>query len=142
MSHAKSILFVDGNEKDRQYYAHRPRSTSPDYGILEASTGQAALDLYYSQSIDCVIMELTLPDMSGFELLAKLIPFARHPEIPVVVLTLFTNQALLEVAKMNGAFATLHKGTTSGGDLDKIVHKAMATIPKDQNKRRSCQSHK
>jgi len=90
--------------------------------------------LYNSQSIDCVILELALEDMSGFEVLIKLVPIARQPQISVVVLTVVTTPGFLEVAKMNGAFATLHKDITSGDDLDKVVLKAMTTIPRDGKK--------
>lgn len=134
MSDATSILLIDGNHTDRQYYAHRLQVSSPDYVIFEAQTGQAGLDLYHSQSIDCVILELGLPDMSGFEVLAKLVPIARLPEIPVIVLTRFSNQALLHVATMNGAFVALQKDATAGDHLDEVVSTALATIPRDRKK--------
>jgi DNA-binding NarL/FixJ family response regulator len=131
---AKSVLLIDGYGKDRQYYAHRLKVSSPDCVMFEAPTGQAGLDLYNSQSIDCVILELALEDMSELEVLRKLVPIPRHPEMPVVVLTVSSNQTILEVAKMIGAFATVVKSTTAGDDLDKVVHKAMATIPRDGKK--------
>jgi DNA-binding NarL/FixJ family response regulator len=134
MSDAKSILLIDGNDKDRQYYTHRLKVSSPDYIIVEAATGQTGLDLYKAQSIDCVILELGLPDMSGFEVLLKLVPIVKQPQIPVVVLTAFTNGPLLEVAKLNGAIATLQKNITSGDDLDIVLHKAMAIIPRNGKK--------
>lgn len=133
MSDAKSVLLIDGNDKDRQYYAHRLKN-SPDYTIFEAATAKAGLDLCESVSIDCVILDLSLPDVSGFEVLIELVPIAQHPQMPVVVLTSFNNQALLEVARMNGAFVALQKDITSGDDLDKVVRKAIATIPVDCKK--------
>jgi len=136
MSDARSILLIDGNHTDRRYYAHRLKVSSPDYVIVEALTGQAGLDLYQSQSIDCVILELGLPDISGFDVLAKLLPVARRPDIPVIVLTKFSNEALLHVATMNGAFCTLQKSTTSGDHLDRVVSRALATIPRDRKKDR------
>lgn len=136
MSDATAILLIDGHHTDRQYYAHRLQVSSPDYVIFEALTGQAGLALYQSQFIDCVILELGLPDMSGFEVLTKLVPIARCPEVPVIVLTRFSNQALLHVATMNGAFCTLQKSTTSGDHLDRVVSKALATIPRDRKKDR------
>lgn len=114
MSDAKSILLIDDNDKDRQYYTHRLKVSSPyDYVIFEAVTGQAGLDLFKAHPIDCVILELGLPDMSGFEVLIKLVPIAQRPEIPVVVLTRFSNGSLIQVACQNGAFAALYKSPTS-----------------------------
>lgn len=135
MSDAKSILLIDDNDKDRRYYTHRLKVSSPyDYVIFEAVTGQAGLDLFKAHPIDCVILELGLPDMSGFEVLIKLVPIAQRPEIPVVVLTRFSNGSLIQVACQNGAFAALYKSPTSGDDLDMVVHKALATIPRDHKK--------
>lgn len=134
MSDAKTVLLIDGNAKDLQYYAHRLSVSSPDYVIFEALTGQAGLDLYQSQSIDCVILELGLEDMSGFDILKKLVPIGRRPEVPVLILTRFTNQSLLEVARMSGALVTLQKDMTSGDHLHEVVSKAIATIPRDRKK--------
>jgi hypothetical protein len=45
MPDAKSILLIDGNDKDRQYYAHRLRVGFPDNVVFEALTGHAGVDL-------------------------------------------------------------------------------------------------
>ena len=135
MSDATSILLIDGHHTDRQYYAHRLQVSSSDYVIVEAQTGQTGLDLYHSQPIDCVILELGLPDMSGFEVLTKLVPIARRSAIPVIVLTKFTNQALLHVATMNGAFVALQKHATAGDHLHEVVSTALATILRDPQRK-------
>jgi CheY-like chemotaxis protein len=62
MSDAKSILLIDDNDKDRQYYTHRLKVSSPhDYVIFEATTGQVGLDIFKAHRIDCVILEFSLP---------------------------------------------------------------------------------
>jgi DNA-binding response OmpR family regulator len=40
-----------------------------DVQCFEAETGAAALELYEKHEIDCVILDIGLPDMSGFELI-------------------------------------------------------------------------
>jgi DNA-binding NarL/FixJ family response regulator len=132
MTDAKSILLIDSHDTDRHYYASRLRFRFPDYEILEATSGQAALDLCVSQSIDCVILELSLPDMFGLEVLIELVPNARQPQIPVVVLTSFEQEPLLEVARVSGAFAALRKHFASSDDLDQVVLRAIAAIPVDR----------
>src|SRR5690242_18175308 len=65
-----SVLLIDGNDTDRAYFAEGVKSCSPDYLILEAKDGASGLDLYRrSQRVDCVVLELDLPDRSGFEVL-------------------------------------------------------------------------
>ena len=129
MADTKSILLIEDNAIVRRYYTDHLKRSSPHYVILEAANGRTGLDLYQSRPIDCVVLDLSLPDVSGFEVLAKLVPSVSQPLVPVVVLTSLSSAALLDVAKKNGAFAALQKDLTSGDDLDKVLLKAMAAIP-------------
>lgn len=85
--------------------------------------GRTGLDLCARQPIDCVVLEIDLPDMSGFEVLARLIPRVYHPEIAVIVITWLTNEFLLDLAIRNGAQAAFLKPMTSGDILDKTILK-------------------
>jgi PleD family two-component response regulator len=133
LSDAISILLIDGNHQERDYYAQRLRLSSADYNIVQAVSGQSGLDMCSRQSIDCVVLEFDLPDMSGFEVLAKLVPIARRPEIAVVIHTGLPNSYLLDLALKNGAQAALHK--TSGDVLEQTVLKAIATVKWDRKRR-------
>jgi CheY-like chemotaxis protein len=129
MADATSILLIEDNNKVRRYYAEHLKRICPSYVIVEAVTGRTGLDLYQWQIFDCVVLDLSLPDMSGFEVLAKLVPTPSQPRVPVIILSSTDSRALLEVAKPKGAFAALQKDLTSGDDLDRIVRSAMAAIP-------------
>jgi HAMP domain-containing protein/CheY-like chemotaxis protein/signal transduction histidine kinase len=58
-----------------------------DIEVEMVSTGAAAIAAIEKQAFDCLVLDLRLPDMTGFELLDKLnkLPFGR--ELPVVVFT-------------------------------------------------------
>ena len=43
---ATSVLFIDGNDADRTYFAEGLKRCSPDYLILESSNGESGLNLY------------------------------------------------------------------------------------------------
>src|SRR5690348_10340952 len=58
-----------------------------DVEIETAGTGREALDSLRRQSADCVVLDLRLPDMSGFEVLEELRTDERLSEVPVVVFT-------------------------------------------------------
>jgi DNA-binding NarL/FixJ family response regulator len=128
MSDYKTILLIDGHDKERQFYAKSLKALSPDYVILEAATAPSGLELYNSHSIDCVVIELELSDMSGFEVLAQLIPIAKHPTIAVVVLTRLPYASLLVIAKESGAHEALPKATTSGEILHQAIIQAVAMV--------------
>jgi DNA-binding NarL/FixJ family response regulator len=125
---ATSVLLIDGSQNQRVYWADQLKSCSPDYEIIEASDGPSGLDLYRSRRIDCVILELSLPDQSGFQTLVSLVPVASRPHVAVIVLTLMTNRGVWELAKQNGAYACLAKKFTTGDDLDKAIQRAVAFV--------------
>ncbi|BCA56011.1 hypothetical protein W02_31510 [Nitrospira sp. KM1] len=123
-----SVLFVDSDDEARQYFADRLKLSSPHYHIVQAISGQRGKEIYRAVPLDCVILELDLADMSGFELLIHLVPIARHPQIPVIVLTRVLNLDLIDLAIENGAFAGLRKSATTGDMLDVMVRRGVATI--------------
>ena len=123
-----AVLFIDSSTEQRTYWTDQLKRCSPAYEILEAADGQSALDLYRSRPVDCVILELSLPDGSGFEVLMELIPRASSPKVPVIVLTRIPYRAVWELATQQGAQACLLKTFTSGDDLDRAIQRAVAFV--------------
>jgi CheY-like chemotaxis protein/signal transduction histidine kinase len=58
-----------------------------DIKISKAASGAEALELLRAHKFDCVILDLKLPDISGFELLSEIQRDERLREIPIVVFT-------------------------------------------------------
>jgi CheY-like chemotaxis protein len=127
MSKSPHILLIDPSHRDRDHYTQRLQASCFDLVVLHAITGQAGLDLCNRRLVDCVVLELDLPDMSGFEVLLRLVPHPQHPRIPVIILTRIANQYLLEAAINNGAHAALYKSVTSEEVLSNVILKAMAS---------------
>jgi len=133
---ATTVLIIDGNDTDRQYYAHRLRVYSPDYLVVEAKDGETGLTLYRSRSIDCVVLELDLPDISGFQILVDLLPLVKRPQVAVIVLTSLVQQGLHELARKNGAWSCLIKCYTSEEVLDQHIRQAIASVGATSKERR------
>jgi CheY-like chemotaxis protein len=134
MSESLQILFIDGKDEDREYYVQHLKISSPDCVIFEAETGRRGLELYRSYSIDCVILELELPDMSGLEVLITLTQSLRQPEIPVIILTRSNFLSLMELAILNGAYISLHKQIAGADHLEIAIRQAVATRQPDRNR--------
>jgi CheY-like chemotaxis protein/HAMP domain-containing protein/GAF domain-containing protein len=82
----KRLLVVEDNAAERlsitELLGH------DDIDIVSVDTGAAALDiLREAEPIDCVVLDLRLPDMSGFELLERIRDDVRLSDVPVVVFT-------------------------------------------------------
>ncbi|MEW6453468.1 MAG: HAMP domain-containing protein [Pseudomonadota bacterium] len=58
-----------------------------DIEIVTAGTGEGALSTLRDKTCDCVVLDLRLPDMSGFEVLEKIREDDALSDIPVVVFT-------------------------------------------------------
>jgi len=65
--------------------------TAQGYRVLEAGDGQSALDVIKSGGVDLVILDLGLPGMDGFEVIAKL--RESGSAVPVVVLSSRNDEA-------------------------------------------------
>jgi len=49
-----------------------------------------------------VVLELSLPDQSGFQTLVELVPIATRPHVAVVVLAHMTHRGVWELVKQKG----------------------------------------
>jgi len=81
----KRLLIVEDNEAEQlsiQELLHHD-----DIEILVADTGAGALSTLREQTYDCVVLDLRLPDMSGFEVLDHIRNDEALSNIPVVVFT-------------------------------------------------------
>src|SRR5678809_42300 len=125
----RSSAASDVYKRQRRYYSDHLRQVFPGYFIFEATTGKTGLDLYEWQPINCVILYLSLPDMSGFHVLSQMVPNPSQPLVPVVILTSINSQSILEVAKQKGAFIALQKDLTPGDELARVIQKALVAIP-------------
>jgi len=135
---ATTVLVIDGSANDRAFYAERLRRCSSDYLVLEAADGPSGLDLYRSQRIDCVVLDLQLPNQSGFEILINLLPIASRPRVAVIVLTRNGHRGVWELAHQNGACACFVKRLMAVEDLDRAIQRAIAfvgSMPKEDRYR-------
>lgn len=80
----KNLLVVEDDEDLRK--AIKVLVGGSDVNYFEAGTGQEALDIIKKEPIDCVVLDLGLPDISGFELLKKLQQQQKEDKIPPIII--------------------------------------------------------
>jgi CheY-like chemotaxis protein len=83
--HTKRLLVIEDDDRERtsivELLGHG------DIEIEEAATGREALERLRTRAFDCCVVDLRLPDMSGFDLLETLQGEESLRGIPVVVFT-------------------------------------------------------
>ncbi|KRD23466.1 SpoIIE family protein phosphatase [Streptomyces sp. Root264] len=82
--HPARLLVVDDNADMRAYLT---QLLQPDYDVLLAADGQAALDLALAQPVELVLSDVMMPGMDGFELVRALRADPRTARLPIVLLT-------------------------------------------------------
>jgi CheY-like chemotaxis protein len=109
-----------------------------DVDLITAGTGAEALAALREKQPDCIVLDLRLPDMSGFEFLEVLRGDQRLTDIPVVV---FTGRELSpeEDAQLHTmARSVVVKGVESPERLlDEtalFLHRAVASLPEDKQR--------
>ncbi|MBI3675363.1 MAG: HAMP domain-containing protein, partial [Proteobacteria bacterium] len=81
----KRLLLVEDNEAERVSVSDL--LGSDDIEIVSADTGEKALSILSEDPCDCVVLDLRLPDMSGFEVLERMKADSTLSDVPVIVFT-------------------------------------------------------
>jgi HAMP domain-containing protein/CheY-like chemotaxis protein/signal transduction histidine kinase len=81
----KRLLVVEDNPAEQ--LSTRELLGHEDIDIDVADSGTSALQALEDGSFDCVVLDLRLPDMSGFEVLERLRDTPKLKDLPVVVFT-------------------------------------------------------
>ncbi len=82
---------------------------SSDYDFTAAASGPEALSLLAGQSADLILLDINMPEMNGFEVLAALQQKPQTSAIPVIMLTGDLDQETEVQGIQAGAFDFVHK---------------------------------
>jgi adenylate cyclase len=79
------ILVVDDNAANRDLLARR--LTREGHRVSTADGGRAALKLVDGEGFDLILLDLMMPEISGFEVLTRLKADARTQHVPVIMIS-------------------------------------------------------
>ena len=83
------ILMVEDDPKIREAIIDYFSEKAPDYLMDTAKTGQEGLDKIEENNYDLVLLDVMLPQMSGFDVIVKI---RRSMDIPVIFMTARTSE--------------------------------------------------
>jgi len=121
---AEKILIVEDEVIIRKNFCQVMRAEG--YQVEEASSGIEALDLLEHQEFDMVISDLIMPQVGGFEVVARV--RARSPQTPVILLTAYPLSES-EIAALPGEVEILVKPT----DLDALLSTVKRLLQRSAN---------
>jgi HAMP domain-containing protein/CheY-like chemotaxis protein/signal transduction histidine kinase len=81
----KRLLIVEDDPAEQ--FSIRELLGYDDIDLTTLGTGSEALEAINKESFDCVVLDLRLPDMSGFDVLERLRDMPALSDLPVVVFT-------------------------------------------------------
>jgi diguanylate cyclase (GGDEF)-like protein len=118
------FLLVEDSSFDARLIQEQLRSAaSSPYELVHVDRVELAREVLSSSSIDCVLLDLSLPDASGLQAVEALL--ASHPHVPVVVLSGVEESVMGPEAVHAGAQDFLRKGEADGRSLWRAIRYAM-----------------
>ncbi len=132
----KRLLVIEDNPAEQM--SIRELLADDDIELVSVSSGTEALEAVRRQRFDCAVLDLRLPDMTGFDVLGRLCESPALSELPVVV---FTGKELSpeEDAQLRTlARSVVVKGVESPERLlDEtalFLHRVVADLPPEKQK--------
>jgi len=95
-----TILVVDDNEQNRALA--KATLESEDYSVVLASSGADALAAFEGALPDCVLLDVRMPGMNGFEVCAKIRTLPQGADTPIVFLTALRDVDTFDAALRSG----------------------------------------
>jgi len=83
----RSILLVDDDPETLQLFTRILSSRPQRYRVLQASSGQEALELLRSRQPDLMLLDLVMPGMDGYAVLTEMIRDSSLKHTPVIILS-------------------------------------------------------
>lgn len=83
----KTVLVVDDEEDELHLFARMLESDGQHYTILQVTNGRRALEMLRSRRPDVLLLDLMMPGMTGFQVLAEKAHDPAIAAIPVIVIS-------------------------------------------------------
>lgn len=120
---AKKILVVEDDKFLRELISQK--LTKEGYAVVEAVDGEKGIESIKAEDPDLVLLDLILPGIDGFEVLAKMKSDPGLAEIPVIILSNLGQKDDIEKGLEMGANDYLIKAHFTPGE---IIEKIQAVL--------------
>ncbi|WP_371483723.1 ATP-binding protein [Kitasatospora sp. NBC_00315] len=125
---ARVAVLVTVDDDDAFRSSLRPVLAELAERVVEVAEGGLAVGAVRRENPDAVLLDLHMPDVDGYQVLAELAADPRLRDIPVIVVTSATTDAL-EHERLGHARAVLEKSTLSAPRLAAVFHREAGARP-------------
>ena len=121
------ILVVDDEAANREWLK---RILEPaGFGVIQARGGREAIELAKSRKPDLVMLDLMMPDVTGFDVVEALRAHDATKSTPIMVLTA-KHLTEADIRQLNGHVSTiLRRGSTGAADLLGLLRQVVDSSP-------------
>ena len=119
------VLVVDDVAPLAEQYAYDLGRTG-GYDVLTAPTGEKALEILAAAPVDCVVLDLEMPGMDGFEVLRAL--ERKGSQVPVIVYTGTGSYDRCVQAVRLGAYGFIDKAEP----MERVVHEIESALERSR----------
>ena len=105
MTDQASVLVVDDNEDLLETFSLILKRRG--FNVDTAENGASAVDKFKAHHFDVTLMDIVMPEMNGVEAFRKIREMS--PGAPVILMTAYSEEELIEMALDEGAHRIVHK---------------------------------
>jgi CheY-like chemotaxis protein len=125
------VLVVDDEPANREWLSGILKPAG--FNVISASGGAEAIDLARSRKPDLVLLDLMMPEVSGFDVVEALRSDPATRQMPIMVLTA-KDLTSADKRHLNGQVSMiLRRGSTGATDLIVMLHEIIAQRAKTAN---------
>jgi len=124
MAEKKIVLAIDDNVQQLNEFKHMLVS---QYDLRVVKSASEALFFLNSNNADMILLDIEMPNISGFEFLDDIRKIPSYDQVPIIIVSANNGQDFLDRAKSSSATDVLIKPVAPDTLIEKI-EKALAGI--------------
>ena len=119
MENKIKVLLIEDEKEVAELY--RLKLSLDGYEVITAENGEEGLEKAFSENPELIFLDIKMPKMDGFEALKKLRSSEKTKNVPILILSNFDEQDLIEKGMTLGANEYLIKSQFTPEGISKKI---------------------
>ena len=128
MADPPRILLVEDDKIFSDILAHRFEASGAAFARV-GSGEEAVRTLEHEQLFDVILLDVSLPDIDGFDILSRLRTVPAFRDIPVIVVSNFVKQSDLDWGKKMGVVQFIQKSSVMPDEIINATYRVLGKVP-------------